>query len=121
MNPHKIAKMDQELRKWRERAEPIILSAMKNPSDLNSIQNGTMGMPPNVRRRKILMEVVIPSTSSSSSSVSTPIQRPLPIITDSNASGMATPQNADSLANCELPYSYHHKETDASSNLVFFK
>lgn len=49
--------MNQELRKWRERSESVILSAMKNPDNLDAIQNGTMGMPESVRRRQALISL----------------------------------------------------------------
>lgn len=42
--------MNSELRKWRERNESAILRAMRNPDDLDAIQNGTKGMPAIVRR-----------------------------------------------------------------------
>ncbi|KAI1732868.1 forkhead domain-containing protein [Ditylenchus destructor] len=54
LNPHRESKMDQELRKARERNEPSILRAMTKPDDLDSIQNGTKGMPSTVRRRVIV-------------------------------------------------------------------
>ncbi|KAL3102092.1 hypothetical protein niasHS_003501 [Heterodera schachtii] len=52
MNPQKCAKMDQELRKWRDRDERRILDAMEMPQNLDDLQNGTMGMPPNMKPRR---------------------------------------------------------------------
>uniref|UniRef100_A0A915D070 Fork-head domain-containing protein n=1 Tax=Ditylenchus dipsaci TaxID=166011 RepID=A0A915D070_9BILA len=54
LNPHRETKMDHELRKARERNEPLILKAMTNPEDLDSIQAGTKGMPSTVRRRIVV-------------------------------------------------------------------
>lgn len=47
--------MNSELRKWRERNESAIRRSMRNPDDLDSIQNGTKGMPSIVRRRTITL------------------------------------------------------------------
>lgn len=45
MNPLKVAKMDQEIRKWRERCESLILKSMECPEDLDCIEEGRKGMP----------------------------------------------------------------------------
>uniref|UniRef100_A0A915M1L3 Fork-head domain-containing protein n=1 Tax=Meloidogyne javanica TaxID=6303 RepID=A0A915M1L3_MELJA len=52
MNPPRRAKMDHELKKWRERDEPGILIAMERPNELDALQNGSVGMPPNLKPRR---------------------------------------------------------------------
>lgn len=62
MNPARRAKMDQELRKWRERDEARILVAMEHPEHLGSIERGTMGMPPGMKLRRLGMPLCQQST-----------------------------------------------------------
>nr|CAD2162239.1 unnamed protein product [Meloidogyne enterolobii] len=52
MNPPRRAKMDHELKKWRERDEPGILIAMERPNELDALQSGSVGMPPNLKPRR---------------------------------------------------------------------
>lgn len=77
--------MNQELKKWRERSEAIILNSMKDPNNLDAVQNGTMGMPEIVRRRQALISLNnLPimdinsncSISNANYSIQTPSQQP---------------------------------------------
>uniref|UniRef100_A0A914HZ44 Fork-head domain-containing protein n=1 Tax=Globodera rostochiensis TaxID=31243 RepID=A0A914HZ44_GLORO len=59
MNPQKCAKMDQELGKWRDRDEKRILDAMEMPQNLDALQNGTIGMPPNMKPRRFSIPLTV--------------------------------------------------------------